>query len=216
MRFLPELRDSHGSQVLLPFVKTSEKKRKAKAADDARAAMLSKSMDQSVTQQDGQSGLDGAQKRPPSATAQALLDRERAHNSRPHSSKTLNEDALAVKQKLSVEQELAKKEGTLRPLSREGVRPSSRDASSLRPSSRASDTPGLDRDAAALPPSHAGTARPASRAAGESTAQGAAKAKAKEAKGLSPVRGVKGAGKADRGGETKGGRGKGGRAERGS
>ena len=44
-RFLPGLHDSHGSQVLLPFVKSTERKRKGKAADDSRASMLSKSVD---------------------------------------------------------------------------------------------------------------------------------------------------------------------------
>ena len=48
---------------------------------------MSKSLDQSATHPMAQSGATGeasAAARPPSATAQALLDRERAHNSRPH------------------------------------------------------------------------------------------------------------------------------------
>ena len=139
-RFLPELQDSHGSQVLLPFVKSSERKRKAKAADSSRAAMLSKSLDQ---------GKLSAAKRPPSASAQSILEKERAHNSRPHSAaKSVNQDALLVKEKHALDQEMAKKEGASRPQSREGFRPSSRG-----PPSRAQ----------ARPPSQADDSRPTSR-----------------------------------------------------
>jgi hypothetical protein len=128
-RFLPDLVTAHHSQVLLPFVKTSEKKRKAKAADDSRASMLSKSLDQTKISNSmehsaskiiddsapaqpkaGESETDTA-KRPPSASAQAILDKERAHNSRPHSAlKTPNPEKIAVIQKHVVDKEQAKEE----------------------------------------------------------------------------------------------------------
>ena len=153
-RFLPELQDSHGSQVLLPFVKSSERKRKTKAADDSRAAMLSKSLDQSVIQPSTQSGETGdasaAAKRPPSATAQAILEKERAHSARPKSAKSVNMEALEIKEKHAIEVAKAAGQGATRPQSREGVRPTSRG-----PPSRAE----------ARPPSQANDARPPSSSA---------------------------------------------------
>jgi len=138
--------------VLLPFVKSSERKRKAKAADDSRAAMLSKSLDQShVIQPSAQSGDTGdassAVKRPPSATAQAILEKERAHSARPKSAKTANAEALQIKENHAIEMAKAGGQGATRPQSREGVRPTSRG-----PPSRAE----------ARPPSQANDARPPS------------------------------------------------------
>lgn len=91
--------------------------------------MLSKSLDQSVVQPSARSGETGdasASKRPPSATAQSILEKERAHNSRPHSAKSVNENVLLVREKHTIGREIAKKEGTSRPQSREGLGASSR------------------------------------------------------------------------------------------
>ena len=179
-RFLPDLHDDHRSQVLLPFVKSTERKRKAKAADDSRAAMLSQSLDQSAVQSSALSGETGEAadaapaKRPPSAASQELLEKERAHNLRPHSAKSRNEDALAVKQKHTVEKELARKDSASRPQSREGVpRPQSREGLPPRAQSRGGDAM---QEAATRPPSQAAVARPASRGAATPGGKGVAAA----------------------------------------
>ena len=182
-RFLPDLHDEHRSQVLLPFVKSTERKRKAKAADDSRASMLSQSLDQSVVHpsapsgETGEAADTGPAKRPPSAAAKEYLERERARTSRPHSAvKTVNEDALAVKHKHTVEKELARKGASSRPQSREGIptnqqRPQSREGLPPRARSRSGDA---TQESATRPPSQAAVACPASRRGGTAAGPAAA------------------------------------------
>lgn len=223
------MHDSHGSQVLLPFVKSTERKRKGKAADDSRASMLSKSVDHSMSKsldqstinpmaQSGETGEAGTGARPPSATAQALLDRERAHNSRPHSAKTINEDALAVKQKHAVDKELARKEGSSRPVSREGLpRSASREGLPPRPQSRSSDGVAPAQEASSRPASQAAAAAPPSRGApgtGRGSSGGAAVIKKSQTTPSSPGgktlprQQPKGRGRGETGTEARGGRSK--------
>jgi hypothetical protein len=199
-RFLPDLHDEHRSQVLLPFVKSTERKRKAKAADDSRASMLSQSLEQSVVHpsapsgETGEAADTGPAKRPPSAAAKELLERERARTSRPHSAvKTVNEDALAVKQKHSVNKELARKGTSSRPQSREGIptnqqRPQSREGLPPRSQSRSADA---IQESATRPPSRGGTAAgPAASPTRQDTMTGSkSKPAAKESAAGKPVKG---------------------------
>lgn len=173
-RFLPELRDSHGSQVLLPFVKSQEKKRQAKEAAAARAAMLSKSMSDlgisvNVTQPaDTTLMSQDATKHVSSATAQAHLDREREKNSRPTSAaRSVNHEALHIKNQHPIL-------GS-RPQSRESVRPQGEGSQPSRPGSREGiplprmvDTP---HESASRPDSQAAAARPATRLSPEVSAE---------------------------------------------
>jgi hypothetical protein len=137
--------------------------------------MLSQSLDQSVVHPSAPSGEageaadTGPAKRPPSAAAKEHMERERARTSRPHSAvKTVNEDALAVKHKHTVEKELARKSASSRPQSREGIptnqqRPQSREGLLPRARSRSGDA---TQESATRPPSQAAVARPASRGGG--------------------------------------------------